>query len=88
MWKLDDYILVKVYKTLVRSIIEYSSIIITSISDSFIKKLEAIQNNSLRAIFQIPWEVMRDAGNRPEDLRSRAKLRPLNKDLEDLTNGL
>jgi hypothetical protein len=37
-------------------VLEYSSILIDTISPSFIKKLDAVQNNSLRAIFQKHWE--------------------------------
>ncbi len=55
-WCLSKILLIKLYKSLVRSVIEYSSTLVDSISPSFLKKLEAIQNNSLRAIFQIKWE--------------------------------
>ena len=51
-WCLNKNLLVKLNKSLIRSVLEYSSILIGSISPSFIKKLDAVQNNSLRAIFQ------------------------------------
>jgi hypothetical protein len=84
LWKLDNSVLIKLYKTLVRSIIEYSSVIIGSVSQSFIKKLEAIQNNALRAIYQESWEDMREVGNRPEDLREKSKIQTIENRLKQL----
>ena len=70
-WKLNSEILVKMYKCLVRSIIEYSSIFITSISKSFIKKLESIQNESLRIIFRKSFYHDKISA---EELRTLAKV--------------
>ena len=57
-WRLDENILLKLYKSLIRSVLEYSSFIVKTISDSFLRKLEAVQYNALRAIYRVSWEEM------------------------------
>jgi hypothetical protein len=79
-WSLNKILLIKLYKSLVRSVIEYSSTIIDSISPSFLKKLEAIQNNSLRAIFQMNWEEKIPV----EELRRKAKVESIKERLKKL----
>ena len=50
--KVQESTLIQLYKSLIRSVIEYSSFLIDCISKSLIKILEAIQNNILRIIFK------------------------------------
>jgi hypothetical protein len=47
--------MVKIYTALIRSVLEYSSIMITRLSKRNYKRLQAIQNAALRAIFKIPY---------------------------------
>lgn len=51
-WKLKPHTLVNIYKVLIRSVLDYSSIIISRLSKDKINKLEAIQNTALRIIFK------------------------------------
>ena len=51
-WRLDTTLLVKMYKTLVRSVLDYASIVISSSSNEIYGALEVIQNDSLRIIFK------------------------------------
>ena len=69
LWRLQEGTLIQLYKSLIRSVIEYSSFIIDSISKSFLKKLEAIQNNTLRIIFKKKWDEMKT-----DELRERANV--------------
>ena len=68
-WRLPEKTLVKIYKSLIRSILDYSSFIINSISNSYRKTLEAIQNNTLRIIFKTTCETTSTS-----ELRQRAKV--------------
>ena len=64
LWRIDKQLLIQIYKTLVRSVIDYSAFISTSISQSLIKKLETIHNDAMRIILRkttmdkIPIEVL------------------------------
>jgi hypothetical protein len=52
-FKLTEDTLVQIYIALVRSVMEYSSIIFSRLSNKNYKRLQAIQNSALRAIFKI-----------------------------------
>ncbi|CAF0821630.1 unnamed protein product [Brachionus calyciflorus] len=54
-WKINLNTLKCVYLALIRSKIDYSSPIISVISENKIRKLESIQNCALRAIFRQPF---------------------------------
>ena len=54
-FKLTTKTLVQIYSTLIRSVLEYSSMINCRISKKNYKKLQAIQNSALRSIFKIPY---------------------------------
>ena len=73
--------LLNIYKSLIRSILDYSSFIIDSISQSFIKKLEAIQNNVLRIIFQTKWDELstNELRENANIIRIEDRLKTLNK---------
>jgi hypothetical protein len=51
-WKIDTDLLVQIYILLIRSLLEYSSIIYTCLSKENKNKLQIIQNNSLRIILK------------------------------------
>jgi len=51
-WKIDSNILLQIYKLLIRSLLEYSSIIYTSLNKENKTKLQVIQNNCLRIILK------------------------------------
>jgi hypothetical protein len=50
--RLDTKLLVKMYKTLARSVLDYASILISSSSNETYGAFEVIQNDSLRIIFK------------------------------------
>ena len=52
-WSLPNHILVQLYKSLLRSVIEYSSFMIVSLNKNLLRKLEVLQNNALRIIFKV-----------------------------------
>ena len=52
-WKLNDQILLRIYKSLTRSIMEYSSFIYPCLKQTEKKALEVIQNNALRVVFRV-----------------------------------
>ena len=54
-FKLTTQTMVKIYTALIRSVLEYTSIMITRLSKLNYKRLQAIQNAALRAIFKIPF---------------------------------
>ena len=56
-FKLTTKTLVQIYSTLIRSVLEYSSMINCRISKKNYKKLQAIQNSALRSIFKIPFMI-------------------------------
>ena len=64
---------------MIRSVIDYSSFLINFISKVFVEKLEAIQNNTLRAIFKVKWDEMKT-----DDLWTKA----YNEKIEDLLKKL
>ena len=53
-WKLNSRTLIQIYNTLVRSIIEYSAIISPRLSNTNMIKLQVLQNNAVRAIYNYP----------------------------------
>ena len=53
-WKLNSKTLIQIYYSLVRSIIEYSALIVPRLSNSNLNKLQVIQNNAIRAIYGYP----------------------------------
>ena len=55
-WKLSPKTLITLYKTLIGSIIDYSSFIIHNLSQTNKKKIQAIQNRALRSIFKRPFD--------------------------------
>ena len=54
-WRLSQSTLVNIYKSIVRSIMEYSSIIFHGLAVTNFHKLEVIQNNAIRSIFKLPY---------------------------------
>ena len=54
-WKLQPKTLINIYKSLIRSIMEYSSILYPLLSASTFKKLEIIQNKAIRFSFKGGW---------------------------------
>jgi hypothetical protein len=51
-WGLNEKVLIKLYISLVRSLIDYSSFIVTNISNKDMNQLQVIQNNALRCIYK------------------------------------
>ena len=54
-WALDKSTLVNIYKSLIRSLIDYSALMVTKISNGNMNKLQIVQNNALRTIYQKFW---------------------------------
>ncbi len=53
-WKLDTNTLVSIYKSLVGSVLDYSSFLCPRLSDSLMKSVQAVQNRAMRSIFHRP----------------------------------
>ncbi len=72
-WQLTKETLVQVYNLLIRSVMDYSAILMPVICDTSKKKLQVIQNNALRAILKKPKII------KPKiiDLHTEAKLETL-----------
>ena len=51
-WKLSQKTLIRIYISLIRSIIDYSFFTFISIKSNMLKKLQAIQNKAIRKIFK------------------------------------
>jgi hypothetical protein len=59
-WKLNKSTLVNIYKTIMRSIIDYSAILIPHLTQAQINKLQATQNKALRLIYNREESVSLD----------------------------
>jgi hypothetical protein len=70
-WKLSYKTLINVYKTIMRSVLEYSSILIPHLAQSHITRLQTVQNKALRIIFQ------NQTDKNIEDLRKQNNLEPI-----------
>ena len=51
-WKINTKTLIQLYKSLIRSLIDYTFFIFSKISQANLNKLQAIQNNCLRIIYK------------------------------------
>jgi hypothetical protein len=67
-WKIKKEVLTKVYVLLIRSVIDYSSLVLSSLCKSRLLKLQRIQNSAIRTIFKLGKHT------RTEDLHNTAKL--------------
>ena len=56
-WKLDTKTLINIYNSLVRSVIEYSAILLPALSETNAYKLQIIQNTALRSILHMPYDT-------------------------------
>ena len=80
--RVNEKVLLRLYKSLIRSVIEYKSILVNSLSEKLINQLEVIQNNCLRIIYKVNrMDLIRN-----EDLRTRAKLPTIKTRLNSLAN--
>ena len=68
-WQLSQDMLTKMYKVLIRSVLDYASVISSAISVDIRKSFEVIQNNALRIVFKkslldhVSVEELRDMAN-------------------------
>ena len=51
-WNLSRKVLLNVYKSLIRSVIDYSFSTINSMSEANLKRIQVIQNKAVRVIFK------------------------------------
>ena len=51
-WQLNQGMLIKMYKVLIRSVLDYASVISSEFQVDIKKSFEVIQNNALRIIFK------------------------------------
>jgi hypothetical protein len=80
--RLNEATLIKIYKILVRSVIDYSCLIVNNIAKTHIEALERIQNNCLRAIYKInPLDHITN-----ESLREKSSLCTIEDRLKALAN--
>jgi hypothetical protein len=52
-WKLNRDLLIKIYKTLIRSVLDYACVSLAALTVDLRKSFEIIQNNALRIILNI-----------------------------------
>ena len=82
-WKLNTHLLINIYKTLVRSTIDYASIISGAKNQKLIDKLETKQNTAIRIIFK---KSLLDHV-KVEDLRERALVSSIKERHEELLSS-
>lgn len=56
-WKLGSKLLVSIYRALIGSIIDYSFFLLSVVSGSSLKSLQAIQNRAMKCIFRLPFDT-------------------------------
>ena len=56
-WKLNSKTLVNIYLSLIRSIFDYSAILVPALSNSTLSVIQKIQNNAFRLIFNKPKDT-------------------------------
>jgi hypothetical protein len=78
IWKISKKVLLTLYKTLIGSIIDYSSFILKSLSQANLKRLQAIQNRAVRCIFRLPYDTS------TENLCNISKLTTVKERMESL----
>jgi len=59
-WKLSPSTLMNIYKSLLGSIIDYAFMCLHLISETDLRRLQAIQNNAIRCIFRLPYDCSRE----------------------------
>jgi hypothetical protein len=55
-WLLSEATLVKIYGALVGSIFDYSFFTVASVSDTSLKRIQSVQNRSIRCIYRLKWD--------------------------------
>ena len=53
--RLNHHLLVKIYKILIRSVLDFACISLAALTVDIRKSFEIIQNNALRIIFNVKW---------------------------------
>jgi hypothetical protein len=53
-WKIKKSLLSKIYIMIIRSVIDYSSVILSSLSETRLLRLQRIQNSAIRTIYGLP----------------------------------
>ena len=79
-WKLYEKTLINIYKSLIRSILDYSAFFSSYILNSQIEQLERIQNTALRVIFRVNQTDHIYCDN----LKKKAKVETIKERLESL----
>ena len=74
-WRLDDWTLIKIYKSLIRSVLDYACITSTACCKKVRDQFEVIQNNALRIIYK---KSLLDQ-ERVQELRDKAGLETIAK---------
>ena len=55
-WLLSKATLVRIYGALVGSIFDYSVFTVASVSDTSLKRIQSVQNRSIRCIYKLKWD--------------------------------
>jgi hypothetical protein len=55
-WLLSKATLIKIYRALVGSIFDYSFFSVASVSDTSLKRIQSVQNRSIRCIYGLKWD--------------------------------
>ena len=56
-WALTEKTRISIYKSLIGSVMDYSSFMSSQLSDTLKKTLQATQNNAMRIIFKMPYDA-------------------------------
>ena len=56
-WALTEKTRISIYKSLIGSVMDYSSFMCSQLSDTLKKTLQATQNNAMRIIFKMPYDA-------------------------------
>ena len=79
-WMLNVTTLIQVYNVLIRSVLEYSSILVPALANCHMNTIQIIQNNAFRTILKKPITTR----TRVQDLHKSAKVEMLKNRFESL----
>jgi hypothetical protein len=84
-WKLSKITLINIYKSLIRSILDYSNFIVPMLSEENKRKLETCQNSALRIIFHCHYNKETKKQTSNLDLLQKAGLETIEIRSKNLT---
>ena len=86
-WKLSKTTLINLYNTIIRSIFEYSSILVTALDTKAIQALQVIQNSALRSILHLQFDKEKKKHTRINKLHEIAQIPMVKARLSELKSN-